>query len=267
MLLFIRTIWFMVVITILAGCNSAVENIDGMQNRLPQNKLPQKTTSNLIALYTFKEGTGETIHDISGIEPAVDLRIADTSATHWTAGGLSIDSVTEIRSTANADKINNAIASANALSAEAWLKPANTNQSGPARIVSLSHDPRYRNFTLGQSATRFSVRLHTTTNSENGTPEFQTPLDTATTELTHVVFTWDVSSQRASIYVNGQLASQSETIFTGDLSFTPYELVLANEINIDDNSPRIWLGEMFLVALYDRALNQDEILQHYDAGI
>jgi hypothetical protein len=261
MLYLIRTTGFLVVFTLLTGCNSAVESIDDTQDRLPQ-----KTTSNLIALYTFEEGTGETVHDVSGVEPPIDLRIADTSATHWTADGLSIDSVTEIRSTGTADKINNAIASANALSVEAWLKPANTTQGGPARIVSLSRDPSYRNFTLGQSATRFSVRLHTTTNSVNGTPDFQSPLDTVTTELTHVVFTWDVSSQKATIYRNAQLSSQSETIFTGDLSFTPYELVLANEININDNSPRIWLGEMFLVALYDRALSQEEILQHYDAG-
>lgn len=261
MLDFFRINRLLVVFTLLTGCNSAVESID-----VTHNTLPQKTTSNLIALYTFEEGTGDTVHDTSGVGPPVDLTIADTSATQWTANGLRIASDTEIRSTANADKINNAIASANALCVEAWVKPANTTQAGPARIVSLSHDPRFRNFTLGQSATRFSVRLTTTTNTDNGTPEFQTPLDTATTELTHIAFTWDVSSQRSSIYMNGQLASQSEVIFTGDLSFTPYELVLANEINIDDNSPRFWLGEMFLVALYDRALSQEEILQHYNAG-
>jgi hypothetical protein len=196
----------------------------------------------------------------------MNLRIVDASATHWISKGLSIATVTEIRSFDTADKINNAIASANAFSAEAWIKPANTTQGGPSRIISPSRNPSYRNFTLGQSASRYIARLHTTTNSVNGTPAFETPLDTLTTELTHVVFTWDVSSQTADIYINGQLKTKSKAKFTGDLSFNAFELMLANEINIDDNSPRIWLGEMYLIALYDRALSAEEVKQNYNAG-
>ena len=80
-----------------------------------QEKLTQQTLPNLIALYTFNEDHGETIFDVSGVAPALNLRITDPSATHWIPGGLSIDSVTEIRSFANADKINTAIAGANAI--------------------------------------------------------------------------------------------------------------------------------------------------------
>jgi hypothetical protein len=81
-----------------------------------------------------------------------------------------------------------------------------------------------------------------------------------------VVFTWDVSSQTATIYINGKLISQSDKKFTGDLSFSAFELVLANEINIADGKPRFWLGEMYMVAIYDRALSPKEIVQNYNAG-
>ena len=257
----IRTTKYAMFFLLLTACNSAIENLDSVQQKSVQQKNP-----NLIALYTFHEGAGETIFDVSGVEPAINLRIVDTSATHWIPQGLSIDTVTEIRSDYNADKITNAIVNANALSAEAWIKPANTTQGGPSRIISLSLNPSYRNFTLGQSASKYIARLHTTNSTVNGTPAFETPLDTVTTELTHVVFTWDVSSQTASTYINGKLNSQSATQFTGDLSFDAFELMLANEINIDDGSPRIWLGEMYLIALYNRALSAEEIMQNFNAG-
>jgi hypothetical protein len=262
MLSLVRTVYYGAFSTLLlVACNSAVENIDATQE-----KSAQQTNPNLIALYTFNEGMGETIYDVSGVAPALNLRIDDSSATHWISDGLSIDSNTEIRSYVNADKVNNALARANAITAEAWIKPTNTAQSGPARVITLSQDHSYRNFMLGQSDSQYVVRLNTTTNSVNGTPEYKTEIDTVTTELTHVVFTWDVSSQTATIYLNGQLVSQSATQFTGDLSFEAYELILTNEINITDGSPRFWLGEIYLVALYDRALNPDEILKNYNSG-
>jgi hypothetical protein len=262
----IRAAKFVVFFLLLTACNSAVENIDGTQEKTNQQKSAQQNTPNLIALYTFNEGAGETIFDVSGIEPAINLTIVDASATHWIAKGLSINAETKIRSDVNADKINNAIASANALSAEAWVRPANITQSGPSRIISLSQDPSYRNFTLGQSGSKYIVRLNTTTNSVNGLPALETPIDTLTAALTHVVFTWDVSSQTATIYINGKLISQSDKKFTGDLSFSAFELVLANEINIADGKPRFWLGEMYMVAIYDRALSPKEIVQNYNAG-
>ena len=58
---------------------------------------------------------------------------------------------------------------------EAWIKPANTTQAGPARIVTLSKDPSSRNFTLGQKAGVYEVRFRTTTTSPNGEPSLSSP--------------------------------------------------------------------------------------------
>ncbi len=46
---------------------------------------------------------------------------------------------------------------------------ADTGQTGPARIVSLSRDPYHRNFTLGQAGRDLVVRLRTPLTGENGT--------------------------------------------------------------------------------------------------
>ncbi len=48
------------------------------------------------------------------------------------------------------------------------FSPAKLNQSGPARIVSLSSDPAHRNFTLGQANNRLNFRVRTPLTGVNG---------------------------------------------------------------------------------------------------
>ena len=51
---------------------------------------------------------------------------------------------------------------------EAWIRPANVSQDGPARIISISSSKTERNVTLGQGlhgnrpADLYMVRLRTT---------------------------------------------------------------------------------------------------------
>jgi len=63
----------------------------------------------------------------------------------------------------------------NAITIEVWIKPANTTQAGPARIVTVSKDPGQRNFTLGQKGSAYEVRLRTTSTSPNGEPSLSSP--------------------------------------------------------------------------------------------
>ena len=58
---------------------------------------------------------------------------------------------------------------------EAWVKTASDQQSGPARIVTLSSDTSHRNVTLGQQGKTFEARLRTTATSPNGVPAITTP--------------------------------------------------------------------------------------------
>ncbi|MGD9311244.1 MAG: hypothetical protein PVG51_19040, partial [Desulfosarcina sp.] len=58
---------------------------------------------------------------------------------------------------------------AKGFSLEVWLLPANNIQGGPARIVSYSLNPNYRNFTLGQDGSDLIMRLRTNNTNLNGT--------------------------------------------------------------------------------------------------
>jgi VanZ family protein len=77
----------------------------------------------------------------------------------------------------------------------------------------------------------------------------------------HVVATYNFSEE--SIYVDGQLRRHVPTL-KGDFSkWDPtYLLALGNEIT--GNRP--WLGQLFLVAIYNRALSEQEVLRNYTAG-
>ena len=144
---------------------------------------------------------------------------------------------------------------------EAWIKPANTTQGGPARIVTISLNPSLRNFTLAQQTNTYDVRLRTTSTSSNGMPSVSTPAGTLTTNLTHVVYTRDVSGA-VKIYIDGNEVANGN--IGGDCSTwdDSYNLALANELTND----RSWLGEIYLIAIYDRALTEPEVDQNFTEG-
>ena len=220
-----------------------------------------------LVLYTFEEGSGTTVNDVSGVGSPLNLTVLDGAATSWVPGALSIDSSTIIQSSVAATKVIDAVTTSNAITIEAWVKPANITQDGPARIVTLSQNTVNRNFTMGQGRSGsdppdvFDLRLRTTTTSNNGMPSITTPSGTATTTLTHVVYTRDASGS-AKIYVDA--VSQASGTVGGNLSNwnATYELGLANEFTLD----RPWLGELHLVAIYDTALSQSQVAQNYAAG-
>jgi hypothetical protein len=191
----------------------------------------------------------------------IDLAIADEAAVEWRGGGLAVKSPTIIASAGPARKLIEACRESNAITVEAWVKPANTTQAGPARIVTLSADTGRRNFTLGQAETSYVQRLRTTSTSDNGMPELTSPGGAVRAETTHVVYTREPSG-RACLYVNGE--ERLATIVGGALSnwSDEFRLALANELTGD----RPWLGEYYLVAIYSRALTPLEVADNHEAG-
>jgi hypothetical protein len=121
--------------------------------------------------YDFREGAGQIVRDTSGVGTPLDLPIEDVSAVEWLAGGgLRIVKPTQIASESPATKVIQAVKRSGALTIEAWLRPADTVQAGPARIVTVSRDMSARNFTLGQRADVYEVRFRTAATSPNGEP-------------------------------------------------------------------------------------------------
>ena len=142
-------------------------------------------------------------------------------------------------------------------SIEAWVVPANVSQEGPARIISYSAGTAERNFTLGQEKGAFDVRFRTSGTSTNGLPSLRADNE-ARTQLTHVVYTRDAQGV-ANLYVDGNLVLTK--MVAGDLSaWDDYGFALGNEMTGD----RPWLGELHLVAIFDRALSADEIALNFE---
>lgn len=234
---------------------------DADRHVMPAVRVSQALANGLQALYVFEEGSGTTINDISGVGEPLNLSISDGAAVTWVPGGLRIDSSTILVSSGAAEKIIEAARASNELTIEAWIRPANTTQSGPARIVSLSPSPDARNFTLGQDADSYETRLRTTETSSNGLPALSAPDGAVDTQLAHVVYTREASGV-ARLYVDG-VEQASEIVGGNFVNWDPsYHLALANEISVD----RPWLGEFHLLAIYNRALGQTDVGLHFHAG-
>ncbi len=247
--------------TAMSASGSIAETHTGQITVVPANA---RVTDGQLAVYTFDEGAGTTVADVSGQIPALDLQIADVGAVTWlSGGGVSVDSSTVIASPSPATVLTDRLQMTQEMTIEAWIRPANTSQFGPARIVALSVDgfPVGGNFVFGQSTTSYDLRLRTTETNDFGLPGLSIPSGTATTDLTHVVITRSVCSGMR-YYQDGVLIL--EDVAEGDLA--GWEdgaiLALANEPTAD----RPWLGELHLVAIFDRGLSLTEVEQNFAAG-
>ena len=222
----------------------------------------------LVALYKFDESSGTVIHDVSGVEPRLDLLISNGDTQWLTGGGLSINTPALITSAGAAEKVNEAIRQGNQFTIETWIKSNNLEQDGPARIVTLSADAQNRNFTLGQGlwndqpSALYDVRLRTTDTDDNGQPSLTTQDGSANTDLTHLAYVRQANGD-SLIYKNGAVAASEQ--ISGDLSNwdTSYRLALANEVG----GGRPWLGELYRIAVYSCALSQDDVYRSFKAGL
>lgn len=222
-----------------------------------------RITDGLLALYEFNTGSGDLVEDVSQTGTPLHLTIEDTNNASWIpGGGLRVSSATIIKSDRPADKVTDAIKASGAITMEAWVKPDNITQNGPARITTISKNTGSRNATLGQESDTYVGRLRTTGANTNGMPELASSSNSATVTVQHVVYTRDVSGTE-KIYVNG--IKVSEDTKTGDCSTwdDDYYLALANELTEN----RAWLGCLYLVAFYDQALSYSNITQNYEAGV
>ena len=231
----------------------------------PVARRRERVREGLVCLYTFEEGGGAAVGDRSGVEPTIDLQIESPAAVRWlreeTDGrrGIEITSRTKIIETGGTEKLLQRMQQTNQISIEAWCRPGNLTQRGPARIVSFSQSISRRNFTLGQQGAEVIFHLRTTGTSVDGLPEMITKDRVLTGKPVHVVATFGDGKRR--LYLNGQ--PYRETLLTpGDLSnWQLYRLVLGNEVG----GQRAWLGKIFLVAIYDRALDGEEVRRNFEA--
>lgn len=248
-------------------------NLPGMSTELPilltvtAEGDDGRVGDGLIAEYLFEEAGGTIVRDVSGQVPALDLSIDNPSAVSWGAGTISIQSPTTLVTSGPATRLIDSIRASGEMTVEAWIVPDNLNQQGPARLVSVSNGATLRNFTLGQGlfnglpTDTFNMRTRHTGTNLDGEPMLATPAGSAHLGLQHVVYT-RTPGGNAVLYVDGTVQSTAD--LGGNFSNwdSGYRLALANEIG----ASRPWLGSMHLVAIYDRALSNQEVQQNFQAG-
>jgi Concanavalin A-like lectin/glucanases superfamily len=221
--------------------------------------------SHVIAKYEFKTGTGSTVFDTSGVEPALNLTLSGTAA--WVGGwGINLGTAGKAQGTTTASKkLTDRITATGEYSVEVWAAPANVAQED-AYIVSYSGGVMTRNVTLSQRAYQYEALGRSSTTGANGAPSLLTK-DTdkdAQASLQHVVLTFDPVKGR-QLYVNGNPTGDADPRTGGTLADwdDTFALVLGNETS----NNRQWQGVLRLVAVHDRTLTPAEIQQNFAAGV
>jgi hypothetical protein len=108
--------------------------------------------------------------------------------------------------------------------------------------------------------------LRSSNSDENGNPQLSTPdaAEVLQSTLQHVVGTFDPVEGR-KIYVNGMLVAEMDPAPGGTLADwdNTFAFVLGNEVSGD----RPWTGVIRLVAVHNRVLTPEQILQNFAAGV
>lgn len=219
----------------------------------------ERTRDGLEALYDFGNASGDVVRDKSGA--GVDLQIRDVGAVRRMEGALEIVSDTIIHSNDPPARLIDNVRKNRELTIEAWVRPQNLDQDGPARIVTLSDNSTNRNFTLGQERNRIETRVRTQKTDNNGLPSTDGRNGSLKAELSHVVYSLQ-SDGRARIFVNGQMVGERNV--GNDLSKWDgsYKLALGNEFT----GGRLWKGTYYLVAIYSQELDPPEVEAHFKLG-
>lgn len=209
------------------------------------------------ALFVRGTGRSDNLVSVGGVDRVFDVQPRgaarpDRNHAMAVAGGAFLAPDAD-------DRLLRELKSSNQLTVEAVVRPDDSGQDGPARIVSFSTDGGSRNFTLGQQEDTLVFRLRTPATGVNGTSP-ETPLCRAPAgEYTHVVVTY--SPGRLVCYRDGVKVVDTDRI-QGDFStWEPHHLIFGDEWR----DARDWRGVIEGVAIYRRALDGAEARANYEA--
>jgi Concanavalin A-like lectin/glucanases superfamily len=218
-----------------------------------------------IAKYEFKTGSGSTIFDTSGVEPALNLNMSGDIS--WMGGwGVNVKPGGKAQgTTTGSKKLSDRIKATGEYSIEVWAAPANVTQED-AYVISYSGGVMSRNATISQRAYQYEALGRSSTTGANGAPALLTrDADRdAQASLQHVVLTFDPVNGRR-LYVNGNFTGDADPRQGGSLADwdDTFALVLGNETS----NNRQWLGVIRFAAVHSRALAQTQVQQNFAAGV
>ena len=221
--------------------------------------------SNLAAIWEFRNGSGDTAVDTSGIAPAINLTLSGSYS--WLGEyGIDFTGGKAQGDTTDSKKLYDFIRASGEYSIEAWVIPSNVTQED-SNIVSYSAGALQRNFTLGQALYNYQHYNRTNESDANGV-EFLSTEDAGEilqSSLQHVVATYHPIDGR-SIYVNGTAIAVNDPV-TNSTSIADwddtYAVVFGNEVS----NNRQWSGKLRMVAIHNRVLTAEQVSQNFDVGV
>ena len=221
--------------------------------------------SNLIALWEFKAGSGTTAFDTSGIEPFMHLNL-DGSVNWLGAYGLDFSGGKAWADTTTSKKLHDFIKSSGEYSIEAWVIPANVTQED-ANIISLDAGSNQKNLALTQTLYNYNFHNRTDLSDSNGEPFISTEDagEILQSSLQHVVASYDPVAGR-KIYVNGELIDVSDPV-TDSTAISSWDDTYAFVLGNSSANSKTWNGKLRMVAIHNRVLNEEQILQNFEVGV
>jgi concanavalin A-like lectin/glucanase superfamily protein len=222
--------------------------------------------SELVAKWEFREGSGATVADTSGVLPEIPLALSGDY--RWMASwGVRFTNGKAQGGVNGSSKLFSQLSGTGEYSIEAWVAPANVSQE-EAWMVGYSGGPQSSNFLVRQSLYNYEAynRSSVTEQGSAGEPALTTADDAEVAQATlqHVVVTFDPVEGRR-IYVNGQFTGDADPAGGGLLNNwnESFALVLGN--STAGSNP--WAGAMRMVAVHSGALTPGQIVQNFEIGV
>ncbi|NJR18486.1 MAG: VanZ family protein [Calothrix sp. CSU_2_0] len=153
-----------------------------------------------------------------------------------TVKGVILTSNSWLKSADSAKFVNQKISKKSRFTVITTVASANSNQTGPARIISLSGDSLHRNLTIGQEKQNLQLRLRTPITGQNGSDiNINVPNVFSDTDSHQIVITY--SKAIVNVYVDRydnvyrfnllDLLPNNQKVFSYAITFLPLGLCLA----------------------------------------
>ncbi len=158
-----------------------------------------------LAVYDFRRSTADRVRPLSSLRGLPVLRVPDDPGWERTGFGLRCPGRGVTRNKGRATALIRPLIARGELSVEMLIRTDDPDQTGPARIVSISRSPSLRDLTVGQQRDRIAVRVRTPRTGLNGSGVhcWSRPVLRAG-RPTHVVATFANGTIR--VYVHGHQA-------------------------------------------------------------
>lgn len=222
---------------------------------------PDRVTDDLQAIYRFDEDGGTTVADTALVGDPLDLVIEPGSDVTWLPDqdALRINGPSFIRTPAGANRINDSIQNAQAMTIEMWIDPASYDIDGT--LFNLAPGtPGEQNLALSQQGRTIDMALRTSNSDADGNYTLNSG-SIVPAQLHHVVYVRRPDNTVA-IYIDGLEAWDG---WRGGSLWTwaaGYGLALGNSVEGVDP----WVGDLYLTAVYSRDLTSTEITTNFQSG-